>query len=587
MVAVVGHDVGLAQLHARAGGGQQAQLRVLGEGLQRQIRGVGPDQAVDQFGPPLVAVAPVRRALGVQLAKHRVTQAARGSQGLDERPDVAPAVLDDQDQRLGERRADPREIGLGPGLRHGQDGIHPTGDRLQALGEPVDQFGVVEVQQHGCVGLAGVSGGGLAHQRKIGAETRAVRAQGRSGGVKIGVAEPAVGFQIGALAPLVPGVDEDQGLVGRLGRRDMGQGARQPHAVGRGIRPVEHLAAARLAGLVVPAGHDRRHEVGIGRLQRRQLVGRHDLVVVDLALEAAMQRRHLAGDLALVDAVRREVDQTVEAVALVILEAKGRGAVERQFAQAQLPRQGPPAFRGGLGVRQQLGAIDDQDRLAAHADVARIGHVASHVAEDRQVVLRRVVLADQDVGLVAVPAPGPVLVGPAQGERQVQARVSQIGVQRPLQQALPVEPVVVEAEARDAGVASHGHLLSHHLGQAQVVIAQIPCQARLVVAQELRLGLGDVGPLGEALAPPGVVLRERMKLRQVEGQYARRVGRDAHGVKHRACIVYAAGILSDVEGVDVGVAPSLAATEHTAGPGGAARGLATTIKSRNRRAQRT
>ena len=46
---------------------------------------------------------------------------------------------------------------------------------------------------------------------------------------------------------------------------------------------------------------------------------------------------------------------------------------------------------------------------------------------------------------------------------------------------------------------------------------------RLVVAVEQRLRLGDVGPLGEALAPPVVVFRDRVELRQVEGDQAGRL----------------------------------------------------------------
>ena len=79
------------------------------------------------------------------------------------------------------------------------------------------------------------------------------------------------------------------------------------------------------------------------------------------------------------------------------------------------------------------------------------------------------------------------------------------------------------------------------LGQPQVVEAEVGGQRRLVVPAEERSGRADVGPLGEAGAPPLVVLRDRMELRQVEGDRARRlarraarVGRSAHRMRAAA-----------------------------------------------------
>src|SRR3546814_20107115 len=66
-------------------------------------------------------------------------------------------------------------------------------------------------------------------------------------------------------------------------------------------------------------------------------------------------------------------------------------------------------------------------------------------------------------------------------------------------------------------------LVRSRLGDAKVVEAEIGRQPRLLVTVEQRAGTGDVGPFGEALAPPGAVLRHRMVLRQVEGHEARAI----------------------------------------------------------------
>ena len=50
----------------------------------------------------------------------------------------------------------------------------------------------------------------------------------------------------------------------------------------------------------------------------------------------------------------------------------------------------------------------------------------------------------------------------------------------------------------------------------EVVVAEVGRQVRLIVAGKERPGLADVRPLGETLAPPDVIFRNRMKLRQIE-----------------------------------------------------------------------
>ena len=58
-------------------------------------------------------------------------------------------------------------------------------------------------------------------------------------------------------------------------------------------------------------------------------------------------------------------------------------------------------------------------------------------------------------------------------------------------------------------------------GQAQIVETEIGGQMRLIMTGEKWTGFGDIDPFGEALAPPGIVLRDGMKLREVESDEAR------------------------------------------------------------------
>ncbi len=158
------------------------------------------------------------------------------------------------------------------------------------------------------------------------------------------------------------------------------------------------------------------------------------------------------------------------------------------------------------------------------------------MGDEGQVVRGAVLLSDQDLAVAPVPAPGPVLVGPAQAERQVDVVVGQPLPQRILHQGAAAEPVVVEAERANAVLRGQARLVAHHLRVAQVVEAQVRRQPRLRMAFELRQRPGDVAPLGEPFAPPGVVLGERMELRQVERHQRgrQRAGQGRPGVGHMA-----------------------------------------------------
>src|SRR5690606_18281902 len=123
-----------------------------------------------------------------------------------------------------------------------------------------------------------------------------------------------------------------------------------------------------------------------------------------------------------------------------------------------------------------------------------------------------------------IPAPRPVLVGPAEAEGQRAGGVGQLGIQWLFQQAFPGKPVIVIAEAADAMCCSECLLLASYSVDAQVVEAEVGRQVRLVVAGEQRLRLAGIAPFGKTLAPPLVVFRDGVELWQVEGDQPCHVG---------------------------------------------------------------
>ena len=73
------------------------------------------------------------------------------------------------------------------------------------------------------------------------------------------------------------------------------------------------------------------------------------------------------------------------------------------------------------------------------------------------------------------------------------------------------------AEAINSILLCNLDLLAPGFPHAQIVKAKVGRKVRLQVAFEQGFRLRDICPFGEALAPPAVILRSRMKLRKVEG----------------------------------------------------------------------
>jgi hypothetical protein len=131
-------------------------------------------------------------------------------------------------------------------------------------------------------------------------------------------------------------------------------------------------------------------------------------------------------------------------------------------------------------------------------------------------------LLEQDLRTAAVPRTGPVLVRPAQAEREVDLRVLEESLDGALEHPSAVEPVVVEAEAVHAVATREVRLPLQDLGEPQVVESHVGRQAGLVVPAEPGQRLRHVRPLREPRTPPRVVLGDRVKLGEVECNQADR-----------------------------------------------------------------
>ena len=160
-------------------------------------------------------------------------------------------------------------------------------------------------------------------------------------------------------------------------------------------------------------------------------------------------------------------------------------------------------------------------RFPVDGDIARIAEGRQYVVEVPDVILFAV-LHFHDHGVsseVVALLPRlvcPVVVGPAETEGEIGLSTGEHLVERAFQQLPSIaEPVVVVAETLQPSFACQLCLLLAYFRQAQVVEAQVGGDAWLIVPTEQRLGLGHVGPLREALAPPFVVLWNRVVLREI------------------------------------------------------------------------
>ncbi len=121
--------------------------------------------------------------------------------------------------------------------------------------------------------------------------------------------------------------------------------------------------------------------------------------------------------------VRRKLHGGIEAEGAGItirhgqLEGLDGGQVD--LADTLLPAQRPPSVGDLLQIRNERGPVDQEQRPAADSDAARRAEIFHEVEDEGGIALDGVLLLDQDLGVLAVPAPGPVLVGPCEAEGRV------------------------------------------------------------------------------------------------------------------------------------------------------------------------
>ena len=215
--------------------------------------------------------------------------------------------------------------------------------------------------------------------------------------------------------------------------------------------------------------------------------------------------------------LRREVEDRVEAGFAPILVLVRVDADQEGIAHS--PRYSLLANQAGHApwLRQVARPVNKEQGTAGNAQVTAIGEGPRQPAGVLRVVFAGIGLPEEDVLLLSQPSPRPGLVGPGQAEGEVGLTRREDLVKRPAQQAFSLKPVVPVAEGLDPVGLGQAGLLLPHLGNTEIVEPKVGREVRLIVAGKLRPRLGDVAPLREPFAPPGIVLRNGMELRQVKG----------------------------------------------------------------------
>jgi hypothetical protein len=179
------------------------------------------------------------------------------------------------------------------------------------------------------------------------------------------------------------------------------------------------------------------------------------------------------------------------------------------------PQLAPPLERADR-IGQGLDPVDEQHRSSSYLEVQGARHGLEQEQAMLLVILGAVALCEQRVVLGCVPMPTPVLVCPRETERHVGTAALEHVVDNATQGAVALEPVVVVTERVDAVRLGGARLCLAHLRHAQVVETKVLGQVWLVMASEERSRLDNVVPFGESGAVPPVVLRNWVKLRQIE-----------------------------------------------------------------------
>src|SRR6185436_7071124 len=132
-------------------------------------------------------------------------------------------------------------------------------------------------------------------------------------------------------------------------------------------------------------------------------------------------------------------------------------------------------------IREEINAIDKEDRFSLHADIAGIQEVGGYIMNEMLILLLLVVLSDEDLMLRTIPAACPVFVCPAQTEGQVEIRIGTILVKWTFEKPFSREPVIVETKAIDPVFFGELHLAFLYFGKSKIIITQFIRQVRLIM----------------------------------------------------------------------------------------------------------
>ena len=125
-----------------------------------------------------------------------------------------------------------------------------------------------------------------------------------------------------------------------------------------------------------------------------------------------------------------------------------------------------------------------------------------------------------DERLVCLPLPGPVpgFIGPGEAEREIGFSAFQDLIKDPFQKTPPVaEPIMPVTKSLNPMRAGHVRLGLPHLGHPQIIKPQVRRQVGLPMTGKERPRPGDTGPFRESVAPPEIVFRDGVELRQIKG----------------------------------------------------------------------
>ena len=198
--------------------------------------------------------------------------------------------------------------------------------------------------------------------------------------------------------------------------------------------------------------------------------------------------------------VRRELDRGIEPVHQRS-RLERHGTQEEKVLSHRLEGDVAPMFDRSLGVGQKLAAIHHQHGAVVDLDVARVVHVAHRVFDESLVALRRADLRDEDVLFRAVPAPTPCFVRPAEAKPNVDVFPAIKRCQRPFQQSLAAEPIVMDAKAGDPVSPGQRGLAFQDFLVGQIVEAEVGGKMGLIMPGKLGQRPRHVRPLGKAAAP--------------------------------------------------------------------------------------